>query len=119
DVQLDTSTIALAIHNRLLRAGLSDAELDRHASQVREKKAFSDGNPVAELSRSPFFCSGCPHNSSLKKPEGSYSAGGIGCHSMALYHHDHMLPNTHTGAQGAQRIGLGHFTGLRPIFQNL
>ena len=119
DIQLDTSTIALAIYQRLVRLGLNDAELDRRASTAREEKAFSDSNPVADLSRSPFFCSGCPHNSSLKKPEGSYSAGGIGCHAMALYHHDFMLPNTHMGGEGAQWIGLGHFTGLKHIFQNM
>ena len=119
DVQLDAASLALVIHQRLARAGIDSDDLRQRAAAIARAKAFADGNPVADLSRSPFFCSGCPHNSSLKKPEGSYSAGGIGCHAMALYHHDHMLPNTHMGGEGAQWIGLGHFTGLKHIFQNM
>jgi len=119
DVQLTQSDVALAIFERLQANGVTDQALEASAEQVRAEKAFSEDNPVAPIARSPFFCSGCPHNSSLKKPEGSYSAGGIGCHAMALYHHDHMMPNTHMGGEGGQWIGLAHFTKLPHIFQNM
>lgn len=119
DVQLDQSTVALAIFQRLDRAGIQDAALCQRAREIRTEKEYSDQNAVASIARSPFFCSGCPHNSSLKKPDGSYSAGGIGCHAMALYHHDNMMPNTHMGGEGAQWIGLAHFTNLPHIFQNM
>lgn len=119
DVQLDTVSLALVIQKRLARAGIDNDELRQSAERIAEEKTYSESNPVADLVRAPFFCSGCPHNTSLKKPEGSYSAGGIGCHSMALYHHDFMLPNTHMGGEGAQWIGLGHFTGMKHIFQNM
>ena len=119
DVQLDQSEVALAIFQRLLRAEMVDEDIRRHAEAIRAEKTFADQNPVASISRAPFFCSGCPHNSSLKKPDGSYSAGGIGCHAMALYHHDYMMPNTHMGGEGGQWIGLAHFTKLPHIFQNM
>ena len=119
DVQLDQSTVSLAIFQRLLRAEMVDDALRQRADEIRAEKAFSDQNAVAPIARAPFFCSGCPHNSSLKKPDGSYSAGGIGCHAMALYHHDYMMPNTHMGGEGGQWIGLAHFTNLPHIFQNM
>lgn len=119
DEQLDQSTVSLAIFQRLLRAELVDDALLQRAEEIRAEKAFSEKNAVAPIARAPFFCSGCPHNSSLKKPDGSYSAGGIGCHAMALYHHDYMMPNTHMGGEGGQWIGLAHFTNLPHIFQNM
>jgi indolepyruvate ferredoxin oxidoreductase len=119
DIQLTQSDVALAIFQRLLRAEVADEALRERAEAIRSEQAFSANNPDADISRSPFFCSGCPHNSSLKKPDGSYSAGGIGCHSMALYHHDYMMPNTHMGGEGGQWIGLAHFTNLPHIFQNM
>lgn len=119
DVQLDQSTVALAIFQRLQRAELVDESLLERAEAIRAEQRFSDQNAVSPIARSPFFCSGCPHNSSLKKPQGSYAAGGIGCHAMALYHQDYMMPNTHMGGEGAQWIGLAHFTRLPHIFQNM
>jgi indolepyruvate ferredoxin oxidoreductase len=119
DIQLTQSEVALAVFQRMLRAEMVDEDLKTRADIIRAEQAFSEKNSVAPIARSPFFCSGCPHNSSLKKPDGSYSAGGIGCHSMALYHHDYMMPNTHMGGEGGQWIGLAHFTKLPHIFQNM
>ena len=71
-------------------------------------------------SRSPYFCSGCPHNTSTKTPDGSISGGGIGCHVMAL-----MLPELKTdtfcqmGGEGVQWIGAQPFSKTSHIFQNL
>ncbi|NKI16580.1 indolepyruvate ferredoxin oxidoreductase family protein [Spongiibacter sp. KMU-166] len=119
DIQLTQSDIALAIFQRLQRLSMVDGALASKAGEIHAERAYSEQNAVAPIARSPFFCSGCPHNSSLKKPEGSYTAGGIGCHSMALYHHDYMMPNTHMGGEGGQWIGLAHFTKLPHIFQNM
>ena len=71
-------------------------------------------------SRRPYFCSGCPHNTSTKVPEGSRSGGGIGCHVMAL-----SQPELRTstfcqmGGEGAQWIGAAPFSKTPHIFQNL
>lgn len=70
--------------------------------------------------RSPFFCSGCPHNTSTRVPEGSMAGGGIGCHIMAL-----VMPDRHTntfsqmGGEGMQWVGAAPFSQRTHIFQNL
>ena len=70
--------------------------------------------------RTPYFCSGCPHNRSTVIPEGSIAGGGIGCHSLTL-----LMPGrqtmglTHMGGEGAQWIGVQHFTDTKHIFQNI
>lgn len=70
--------------------------------------------------RKPFFCSGCPHNSSTKTPEGSITGGGIGCHVMAL-----SLPKlktstfSHMGGEGVQWVGAAPFSKTSHIFQNI
>jgi len=72
------------------------------------------------LTRIPYFCSGCPHNSSIKLPEGSRAGAGIGCHGMASF-----VPAlrtgtlTHMGGEGANWIGQAPFTNETHIFQNL
>ena len=71
------------------------------------------------VSRTPYFCSGCPHNTSTKVPEGSVAFGGIGCHTMAIFMDRHTLPPTQMGGEGANWIGMAPFTGLPHVFQNL
>ena len=80
----------------------------------------SRGTVVPFPSRKPFFCSGCPHNSSTKVPDGSISGGGIGCHVMAL-----SVPKLKTttfsqmGGEGLQWVGAAPFSQTGHIFQNL
>jgi indolepyruvate ferredoxin oxidoreductase len=74
-------------------------------------------------SRAPYFCSGCPHNSSTKTPEGSLVAAGIGCHGMAVMMEPSQVGDvvgmTHMGGEGAQWIGQAPYTNASHIFQNL
>ncbi len=71
-------------------------------------------------SRTPFFCSGCPHNRSTVLPAGSSAGGGIGCHGMVM-----LIPSrpthdiTHMGGEGAQWVGSAPFVGTPHRFQNL
>ncbi len=81
--------------------------------------------PVLELlpvARTPYFCSGCPHNRSTVVPEGAVAGGGIGCHAMvALTGREESLVTsiTQMGGEGAQWIGQAPFTAATHMFQNM
>ena len=69
--------------------------------------------------RTPYFCSGCPHNSSTKVPEGSKAMAGIGCHFMAAWMDRDTDLFTHMGGEGANWIGMSSFVEDSHIFQNI
>ena len=73
--------------------------------------------PTAQ--RTPYFCSGCPHNRSTVVPEGAVAGGGIGCHTLAMVMDRQILNVTQMGGEGAQWVGASHFTGLAHTFQNI
>jgi indolepyruvate ferredoxin oxidoreductase len=76
--------------------------------------------PATKLQRTPFFCSGCPHNTSTRVPEGSRAMAGIGCHSMALFMPGReTATTTQMGGEGANWIGQAPFTNEQHVFQNL
>ncbi|MEU9154195.1 indolepyruvate ferredoxin oxidoreductase family protein [Streptomyces sp. NPDC048417] len=115
--ELDPSLIATALATRFSQAGhFPTVETWRQERQPRRIEL-----PV--VTRTPYFCSGCPHNSSTKVPEGSLVGGGIGCHGMVLT----MAPRqvgevaglTQMGGEGAQWIGMAPFLGRNHLLQNL
>ena len=69
--------------------------------------------------RTPYFCSGCPHNTSTNLPEGDIAGGGIGCHAMAMYMNRGIAWLTHMGGEGAPWMGLAPFVDRDHIFQNV
>ena len=69
--------------------------------------------------RIPHFCSGCPHNSSTKVPDGSRAYAGIGCHYMVQWMDRETEGFTHMGAEGANWIGEAPFSKRDHVFQNL
>lgn len=73
------------------------------------------GGPV----RTPYFCAGCPHNTSTRVPEGHLAIGGIGCHTLAMFMDRGMRTFSHMGGEGATWIGMAPFTGTRHVFQNM
>lgn len=75
------------------------------------------------LPRTPYFCSGCPHNSSTRVPEGSLVGAGIGCHGMITFFPEervgHSIGVAAMGSEGAAWIGMSPFVKTDHLFQNL
>jgi indolepyruvate ferredoxin oxidoreductase len=86
-------------------------------------KALTDQPPqilnVAGATRTPYFCSGCPHNSSTKVPDGSRAASGIGCHVMASWMDRNTDGYAQMGGEGVPHVVASKFNGGKHIFQNL
>jgi indolepyruvate ferredoxin oxidoreductase len=113
--------VAKAIAQRLEKLGLA-----KHlGSQFKERLAFLEfkekilSKPRVTTVRQPYFCSGCPHNTSTRVPEGSRATAGIGCHFMAVWMNRSTATFTHMGAEGAPWIGQAPFTHEKHIFANL
>jgi indolepyruvate ferredoxin oxidoreductase len=120
DGELDADLIAAGLARRLgtfaefttVKAWQSSQALGRPVTQV----------PL--VSRTPYFCSGCPHNSSTKVPEGSLVGGGIGCHALVLMMEPEAVGDvvglTQMGGEGAQWIGMAPFMSTRRhLLQNI
>jgi indolepyruvate ferredoxin oxidoreductase len=71
------------------------------------------------VSRTPYFCSGCPHNTSTVVPEGSLAGGGIGCHTLALLMDRNVTGVTQMGGEGVQWVGASPFSDMPHMFQNI
>ena len=119
DVPLDPLTIALAIGQRLVALGLGDVTLTANLKILEAEVAEVEGRHAVGRPRTPYFCSGCPHNTSTQVPDGSVAFGGIGCHTMALFMDRRTLPPTQMGGEGANWIGMAPFTDMPHAFQNI
>jgi indolepyruvate ferredoxin oxidoreductase len=114
--ELTPTIVARAIVARLQRLGETQCDERLARLETFERPA----PPVSAIQRTPFFCSGCPHNTSTRVPEGSRAMAGIGCHSMALFMPDrHTATLTHMGGEGVNWIGQAPFTTENHVFQNL
>jgi indolepyruvate ferredoxin oxidoreductase len=113
--------VAKAIAQRLVKLNMASAL----GSQFKERLAYLDfkekalAKPRVTSIRQPYFCSGCPHNTSTRVPEGSRATAGIGCHFMAVWMDRSTSTFTHMGAEGASWIGQAPFTKEKHIFANL
>jgi indolepyruvate ferredoxin oxidoreductase len=114
---LDSNEIAIAIGERLLRVRPSD-DLAQRLERLRASQA-SLSQITEAAQRTPYFCSGCPHNSSTVIPEGSRAYAGIGCHYMAQFMDRGTEGYTQMGGEGANWVGEAHFSTRSHVFQNL
>ncbi len=115
--ELTPTMIARAVIARLKRLG----DTPRFDQRLARLESFERPMaPATALQRAPFFCSGCPHNTSTRVPEGSRAMAGIGCHSMALFMPDReTATTTQMGGEGVNWIGQAPFTTEPHVFQNL
>ena len=91
------------------------------AARVAELEAILGGGDrdPAPMERTPYFCPGCPHNTSTRVPEGSRALAGIGCHYLAQFMDRSTARYTHMGGEGASWIGESKFSKRGHVFQNI
>ena len=123
--ELNPAQIARAIASRIGHYCAGHPVAERVAQRIAFLEAKElvlrniPAKPNPETDRIPYFCSGCPHNSSTKVPEGSRAMAGIGCHYMVLWMDRETSTFTHMGAEGTTWIGQSPFTDEKHVFVNL
>ncbi|MBC7597983.1 MAG: 2-oxoacid:acceptor oxidoreductase family protein, partial [Polaromonas sp.] len=121
NADLSPALIAKAIAHRVRKLGLDSDMTARIDAQLAILEAKERSLQVLEIKadRQPWFCSGCPHNTSTKIPEGSCAMAGIGCHFMALWMDRSTSGFTQMGGEGVPWVGQQPFTTDQHIFANL
>ena len=115
--ELTPAIVARAIAGRIARFHSSD--------RIRQRLAWLDAKEAALAApritsqRTPYFCSGCPHNQSTRVPEGSCALGGVGCHLMAVWMGRNTITISHMGGEGATWLGVAGHSGTRHVFVNM
>ncbi|MBR0797452.1 indolepyruvate ferredoxin oxidoreductase family protein [Bradyrhizobium jicamae] len=119
--ELSVASLASSLTERLLRLNLNPeiAEMLRAKADWFNGRQSTQMQATAPVTRTPYFCSGCPHNTSTKVPEGSRALAGIGCHFMALWMNRSTETFTHMGGEGVPWVGIAPFTNENHIFANL
>jgi indolepyruvate ferredoxin oxidoreductase len=114
---LDPNEVAICIGDRLLKYHRNDEIIARVARLKEFQRIAAETRDVAQ--RIPYFCSGCPHNTSTVVPEGMRAYAGIGCHYMAQWMDRSTQGYTHMGGEGANWVGEAPFSNRNHVFQNL
>jgi len=119
---LTPAIIAKAIAKRLKKLGVPDDVVARMDSRLAivEARERALAAPKADTGdRAPWFCSGCPHNTSTRVPEGSRAVAGIGCHYMTVWMDRSTSTFTQMGGEGVTWVGQAPFTKDAHVFANL
>ncbi len=114
--RLNAMQIATVIGEQILQL-IQSEELSNRVKQV--KLLAEKDTELAPIQRMPYFCAGCPHNTSTKVPEGSVALAGIGCHYMVQWMDRSTARFTQMGGEGASWIGESLFSKRPHIFQNV
>lgn len=115
--ELGADVIAIALGERILKA-TGDDTLSQVLSSLREK-ADRGGAIAVQTARTPYFCPGCPHNTSTVVPEGSKAFAGIGCHYLVQPMERQTEGFTQMGGEGGNWVGLAPFSSTEHMFQNI
>lgn len=115
--ELTPATIAGVIGRRIQR--FFNTESIEERLRWMDVKEAEMALPRAQFPRVPHYCSGCPHNTSTKVPEGSRALAGIGCHYMVTWMDRDTDTFTHMGGEGVTWAGQAAFTDTEHVFQNL
>jgi len=114
---LDPGDIALKLGHILIEEG---RETDRiRAGMAKVEQAMRASNTPDLAQRTPWFCSGCPHNTSTRVPEDARGGAGIGCHFMVKWMDRNTEAYTHMGGEGVNWVGEAPFSTRDHVFQNL
>ncbi len=119
--ELSPAIIAKAIATRLEKFDLPSDVRERIAARIAviEAKEKALAKPRVQVERKPWFCSGCPHNTSTNVPEGSRAMAGIGCHYMTVWMDRSTSTFSQMGGEGVAWIGQAPFTEDKHVFANL
>jgi indolepyruvate ferredoxin oxidoreductase len=119
---LTPAIIAKAIAKRLKKLGVSAdiaARMDERLAVVAQREQQLATLKIETGDRAPWFCSGCPHNTSTRVPEGSRALAGIGCHYMAVWMDRSTTTFSQMGGEGVAWVGQAPFTTDQHVFANL
>ncbi len=121
NADLSPALIAQAIAKRLKKIGIDSDTHARIDAQLAVLEAKAQSMQVIEVKadRQPWFCSGCPHNTSTRVPEGSRAMAGIGCHFMTLWMDRSTVGFTQMGGEGVPWVGQQPFSNDQHIFANI
>lgn len=123
NADLTPALIARAIAKRLKKLGIdadTTARIDAHLAVLEAKETSLQTLTLgAAAERTPWFCSGCPHNTSTKVPKGSRAMAGIGCHFMSIWMDRSTVGFTQMGGEGVPWSGQQPFTTDQHIFANI
>ena len=114
---LDPVMVAAKLGRILVEEGRGTDSVKAFLAKLAEQRQIEQIPDVAQ--RTPYFCAGCPHNTSTNVPDGSRAYSGIGCHIMATWMDRNTVGYTHMGAEGANWIGESRFSNTVHVFQNI
>jgi len=122
NADLNPGLVARAIARRLMKLGVSadvQQRMQQHLDRLdaKERAALVVKSETGE--RTPWFCSGCPHNTSTRVPEGSRAMAGIGCHFMTVWMDRSTTTFSQMGGEGVAWVGQQPFTSDTHVFANL
>ena len=115
--ELTPARIARVLASRMRRF-YSSEDVEQRVRFLEGQESYFEAR-ITDAERKPHFCSGCPHNTSTRVPEGSRAIAGIGCHFMAAWMDRDTVTYTQMGGEGATWIGQAPFTETEHVFQNI